>query len=356
MVGGRAPRRDGRQAARAVTAHHHDQRGRAGARAHVARRRPASRRRAGPRRHRGRRSAAPRSRCAVDRDPERASRFGRAEPREKMKCPKCSYLSFEASERCRNCGYDFSMSTPPADDPAGDLPLFDDDRPLVSVPASPRPPLSVRRTTQDPARLRSRHAPPAPAQPPRSTELDLQFEPEPEPEIEEEPEFAVRVTTTAGAGSGTSAAPAVHADPREPAPAGPRLMAAFIDLVLLGSIDAAVIYFTLRLSGLEFAEFFALPIVPLGAFLLLLNGGYFVMFTAATGQTIGKMAAGIRVVGTAPADVIHDRVTFGRAVLRTTGYFASMLPAGLGFLPAFVGPRDHRALHDRLAETRVVRA
>ena len=79
-------------------------------------------------------------------------------------------------------------------------------------------------------------------------------------------------------------------------------------------------------------------------------------FTAATGQTIGKMAAGIRVVGTSPADVIHDRVTFGRAVLRTAGYFASLLPAGLGFLPAFVGPRDHRALHDRLAETRVVRA
>jgi uncharacterized RDD family membrane protein YckC len=96
--------------------------------------------------------------------------------------------------------------------------------------------------------------------------------------------------------------------------------------------------------------------VPLGAFLLLLNGGYFVMFTAATGQTIGKMAAGIRVVGTSADDVINDRVSFGRAVLRTAGYFASLLPAGLGFVPAFFGPRDHRALHDRLADTRVVRA
>src|SRR5688500_4895085 len=91
-----------------------------------------------------------------------------------MKCPKCSYLSFEAGERCRNCGYDFSMATPPADDPAGDLPLFDD-TPLVSVPASPRPPLSVRRTTQDPARLRSRHAPPA-APAPRVEEPNLEFE------------------------------------------------------------------------------------------------------------------------------------------------------------------------------------
>lgn len=265
-----------------------------------------------------------------------------------MKCPKCSYLSFDAGERCRNCGYDFSMAAPPPDDPAADLPLFEDDRPLVSVPATPRVPLSVRRT-QDPARLRARHAPPVVAQPPPSAELDLQFETEPEPEpdpIADTPHVPARAAADSVAG----------ADPREPAPASRRLLAALIDLAVIGTIDATVIYFTLRLSGLELAEFFVLPIVPLGGFLLLLNGGYAVMFTAVTGQTIGKMAAGIRVVGTAPADVIHDRVTFARAVLRTAGYFASLLPAGLGFIPAFIGPRDHRALHDRLAETRVVRA
>lgn len=269
-----------------------------------------------------------------------------------MKCPKCSYLSFEAGERCRNCGYDFSMAAPDADDPAGDLPLFDE-APLVSVPASPRPPLSVRRTTQDPARLRSRHpAPAAPAPPPveePNFEFDLDTtEPDPEPVSARDsapPAPAVPAATDDAAG-----------DPREAAPASRRLAAGFIDLTLIGAIDAAVLYLTLRLAGLEYAQFFILPIVPLGAFLLLLNGGYFVMFTAATGQTIGKMAAGIRVVGISPEDVINDRVSFGRATLRTAGYFASLLPAGLGFLPAFVGPREHRALHDRLAETRVVRA
>lgn len=270
-----------------------------------------------------------------------------------MKCPKCSYLSFDAGERCRNCGYDFSMAAPPPDDPAADLPLFEDDRPLVSVPASPRPPLSVRRTTlsphkgaggQDPARLRSRQAPPAPHQPPPAA-LDLEFDDAPG----EEPPYVAPLPRAAGVA-------AAVADPREPAPGGRRLGAAIIDLLLVGGIDAAVLYFTLRLAGLDSAEFFTLPLVPLAAFLLLINGGYFVMFTAATGQTIGKMAMGLRVVGTAPAGVIHDRVTFGRAVLRTAGYLASLLPAGLGFLPAFIGPRDRRALHDRLAETRVVRA
>ena len=259
-----------------------------------------------------------------------------------MKCPKCSYLSFEAGERCRNCGYDFSMSTPAPDDPAGDLPLFDD-APLVSVPASPRPPLSVRRTTQDPARLRSRHAPPAPPQPPRAAEQDLAFDAEPaEPEPVDE-----------------ASAPAVVArntDVGDAAGGGRRFVAAAIDVLLIGSIDLAVIYFTLRLAGLDWDGLLVIPLAPLAAFLLLLGGGYFVMFTAVTGQTIGKMATHIRVVGMTTTDAVPDRVTFGRALLRTAGYFASLLPAGLGFLPAFVGPRDRRALHDRLADTRVVRA
>jgi hypothetical protein len=29
-----------------------------------------------------------------------------------MKCPKCGYLGFEHVERCRNCGYEFSLSLP----------------------------------------------------------------------------------------------------------------------------------------------------------------------------------------------------------------------------------------------------
>ena len=33
-----------------------------------------------------------------------------------MKCPKCGYLGFETTDRCRNCQYDFSL-TPFAPDP-----------------------------------------------------------------------------------------------------------------------------------------------------------------------------------------------------------------------------------------------
>jgi uncharacterized RDD family membrane protein YckC len=92
--------------------------------------------------------------------------------------------------------------------------------------------------------------------------------------------------------------------------------------------------------------------VPFGGFLVLIAGGYFTLFTAAGGQTIGKMAAGIRVV---PVDREHGRVPLGHSVLRATAYVVSAMPAGLGFLPILFGA-DKRAIHDRLAETRVVRA
>jgi uncharacterized RDD family membrane protein YckC len=128
-----------------------------------------------------------------------------------------------------------------------------------------------------------------------------------------------------------------------------------IDAILIAAIDVAVVYLTLRLCGLTVAELRALPPVPLGAFLLMLAGGYIISFTVAGGQTIGKMAAGIRVVPIAERDPGNARVTLGSALLRAAGCFVSLLTAGLGYLPALVS-RDRRTLHDRLAETRVVRA
>ena len=48
-------------------------------------------------------------------------------------------------------------------------------------------------------------------------------------------------------------------------------------------------------------------------------------------------------------------ISLGASVLRATAYLASLLPAGLGFA-AILFDSDGRALHDRLAETRVVKA
>ncbi len=124
-----------------------------------------------------------------------------------MKCPKCGYLGFDSGERCRNCGYDFSLvsdagtrrgrNTPPAtpggaalrdpglargaryrrspSTPGGegadralttlpegmpvDLPLFRGDAPVLPPP---RAPLAVRRATPTPTRIRPRSPAPEP--------------------------------------------------------------------------------------------------------------------------------------------------------------------------------------------------
>jgi uncharacterized RDD family membrane protein YckC len=300
-----------------------------------------------------------------------------------MKCPKCQYISFDQGDRCRNCGYEFSLSVDmtdldlpiktgdeavgpfsdfslsdidelPAPAPGSaqpsraaanlrspDLPLFglreqDDDAPLVSLPASPRPPVSVRKSTV----TRGPQQPPAPDEP----ALDLGSPPDFTPRADEEsrsawPPAAPEIAT----GEGERNASAVR-----------RVLAATLDLALLAAIDAGVLYSTLRLVGLEFAEAAQVPVVPFVAFLALLNGGYMAVFTAAGGQSIGKMVMGIKVV-TIDESRGSDRVPLGQAVLRAAGYLVSALPAGLGFLPALFGP-ERRAVHDRLAHTRVVKA
>ena len=356
-----------------------------------------------------------------------------------MKCPKCHYLGFETGDRCRNCGYDFSLLAaidaspdpdvtlhgadlehPPVDLPlnvagrhdqrevaiepllvpspatpsaielvpersttvhrtpatAADailqaeridasvsmtdatdspaeprspgvrkfqersLPLFtpspdeEDDTPLVRLPPTPRPPLSVRRATDAP-RLRAI--------------------PRPSPALEPDLEFGEETPSAA-------ASAALRADnpvrPRSavwdtgPAPlrsggAVRRLGAACIDYAILLSIDAVVVYFTLRMVNAGLDSWSMLPRVPLVLFLAFIKVGYFGMFTAMGGQTIGKMAARIRVV-------TEDGHNPGAAqsMTRTLAGGLTALTLGVGFLPALAG--EHRALHDRLARTRVI--
>ena len=291
-----------------------------------------------------------------------------------MKCPKCQYFSFDSGDRCRNCGYDFSLSRDVAPDdlpiqtgseplgPLSDLslnadnaalPLFTrDDRkadvPLVTPGATPRAPLSVRRGTPSTGR---------PARPRRERSTP-----------DAEPRLALDTADLTARQAASPAESAVDVQPRaqDTAPAldlplddaaapAARLAAAAIDLLIIGGIDFGVVYFTLKVCHLPLSAAGMLPLAPLAAFFALLNGGYVSSFVATGGQTVGKMAAGLRVIPADPAAPNGERVTFGRAAVRAAGYVVSALPAGLGFLPAFIG-RDRRALHDRLADTRVVKA
>lgn len=264
-----------------------------------------------------------------------------------MKCPKCGYLGIEQVDRCRNCGYDFVLdqAAPPElplkdaaerrrdEEQAGsgptELPLFgdwlDEDRPLISRPSPPRPPLAVRRATPEAPRVRSNQ--------PRMPTLNLDLDPPHDP---------------AEAGSAKAVA-AEQTVPVEAARNGARLAAVMIDSAVLAVIDAAVLYFTLQVCGIGVQDLRLIPRVPFFTFLFMLNGGYLVAFTAG-GQTLGKMALGIRVVRAGP----RSSLDVGRALARELIWLVLAMPAGLGLLPV-VFSRDHRGLHDRLAGTRVVR-
>lgn len=261
-----------------------------------------------------------------------------------MKCPKCDYLGFETGDRCRNCGYDFSLLAAPAaplpdlslrppEPPETDLPLFAragggaDDEPLIRLPPAPRAPLAVRRTPDQP-RPRTFARPARRAEP----ELALEFAPD-EPDDGAPAHVQVRTPPPAS---------------REESPLGRRVAAALVDLAILFAIDLAVVYFTLRMAALTMEEWRLLPAVPMLAFLAILKLAYFGAFTSIGGQTIGKMAARIQVV--ADDETPLDPARAARRVL--TGAL-STLAFGLGFIPALIGP-DRRALHDRVARTRVV--
>lgn len=324
-----------------------------------------------------------------------------------MRCSKCQYISFDNGDRCRNCGYEFSLSvedddvldlpirteepsgpladfsladldvpiapltppdrpapTPPhgalrhrdsAQPASGELPLFrggtrDDDAPLVKLPASPRAPVSVRKST-----LVQR--PPQP-QPPVFEEFELDLDPEDDDDYREDEETGERIENDEDRPVRRTppqrATPAHSTDAAEVAPILPRILAAMIDLGLLIGMDLIVLRLTLRICGLQFADAAAIPVVPFAAFLVLLNGGYVAAFTAVGGQTIGKMLTGIRVVSS-EEDGWTDRVRVGPSAVRALGYLLSALPAGLGFLPVLIGT-ERRGVHDRLAHTRVVKA
>lgn len=75
---------------------------------------------------------------------------------------------------------------------------------------------------------------------------------------------------------------------------------------------------------------------------------YFIVPWAFWGQTIGKMALGIKVLRPN-----GQRVGIWRAALRLVGYFFSTITLFAGFVMAATNPQK-KALHDRLADTIVV--
>jgi uncharacterized RDD family membrane protein YckC len=133
-----------------------------------------------------------------------------------------------------------------------------------------------------------------------------------------------------------------------------RLGAAAFDGLLLGGIGAFVLWATLKVADASPSSLGAAALVPMGVFVAAVGVAYLLMFTAAGGQTVGKMLTGIRVVNEDDSLPNGDRVTLGQAAGRAILAPLSVAMLGLGWLPAVFG--RGQAFHDRLVHTRVVRA
>ncbi|HET9369588.1 MAG TPA: RDD family protein, partial [Vicinamibacterales bacterium] len=229
-------------------------------------------------------------------------------------------------------------SSPPS---TAELPLFvrglpvsgDDDRsdaPMVAVPSQPRAPLAVQLRAPEAPRSTSPHRP-------GRFDEDL-LEDLRRIEKIERSEAASRARAIGGA------------SPTDAAGVLARIQSALVDAALLAVIAATIVWLTVKFSGLTVNQVRLVPMLPLAGFLLLVTFGYLFLFTAAGGQTVGKMLIGLRVV---PDDAPGTRANVQQAVLRSLVALPSALAAGLGFVPALFGGR---ALHDRASGTRVVGA
>jgi len=137
-----------------------------------------------------------------------------------------------------------------------------------------------------------------------------------------------------------------------------RAVALAIDFALLAAFHLLLLFL---LAGRIFHNLLYIP--PLAVFsafllyvsiyclsLVFMHSIYFTVFHAWSGQTIGKMIMGIRVVSRD-----DERISPAIAFLRWTGSVLSFVPLGTGFLWSAVD-KDHRTWHDRLAQTWVVSA
>lgn len=128
-----------------------------------------------------------------------------------------------------------------------------------------------------------------------------------------------------------------------------RCGAFLIDYILLVSIPVIGLLIA-RYSGDDGAKLLNSEINSTGWLIALLLGlTNFVIFPMFSGQTLGKLLTGLKVV-----DMEGDFPSFWKLLLRhSVGYFLTLLTGGLGFLLSVFNLKG-RALHDFLAGTIVI--
>ncbi len=125
-----------------------------------------------------------------------------------------------------------------------------------------------------------------------------------------------------------------------------RFLASLLDSLVLVGVAALAGILGALLGGQSVGSL-RLGVVG-GLFNFLFHAAYYTVLHAATGQTVGKLIVGVRVMASE-----GPRVPYAVAFIRWLGYFLSSITLMIGYILAGVRA-DKRALHDLIAGTRVV--
>jgi uncharacterized RDD family membrane protein YckC len=128
-----------------------------------------------------------------------------------------------------------------------------------------------------------------------------------------------------------------------------RILSGLIDLVFVSLIQLTLFYLTTHLVAQRVGALPSSALVAMGLVGAVMAAGYFLFFWSLSGQTLGKLLTGARVV-----DRRGGALGFGRAALRLAATLVAALPLGAGFIGLWTDP-ERRGWHDRIAGTKVIR-
>ena len=128
-----------------------------------------------------------------------------------------------------------------------------------------------------------------------------------------------------------------------------RVVSGGIDLIFVSLIQLTLFYLTTHLVAQRASALPRSALVAMGMVGAVMAAGYFLFFWSLSGQTLGKLLTGSRVV-----DRRGRALGFGRALLRLVATLVAALPLGAGFIGLWTDP-EGRGWHDRIAGTKVIR-
>lgn len=131
---------------------------------------------------------------------------------------------------------------------------------------------------------------------------------------------------------------------------GERVLSGFIDVAFVSLIQLTLFYLTTHLVAQRLGALPTSAVVAMGLVGAVLAAGYFLFFWSLSGQTLGKLLTGGRVVHASGEGALG----FSRASVRLVGACLSAVPLGAGFIGLWTDT-ERRGWHDRMAGTKVVR-